>query len=425
MRFLKNTLLKASLILVVSSWVSKIIGISVAVLLANKFTVENYGLAVGYLILINFTDVFTFGFSSAVINYRGKERVKDKLDLAWTFDNFLPKIFLSILIILLGDKFLYLVTGVKSHAILYFSLIPLLKALETNAITILTRELNFGTRSILELVRSISYFLSSIIFINLSYGPILVVYSMLISQLIRTFWSYFIINKTPRIYFNKVLFLSMLKFSKWISLANIIKLLKNQIDKIILGYITGVRELAIYNNGAKIPIQIGQDFSKNFANLLFPIYSQKDKTFSNNVTKINNLSLVFSIMVILLTYFFGKNLIVLIFGKEYISSVLYLNILIPVIGLKMIYSNVESLLKSKGYSKVDFYCGSFFLFGILLLLIFDNVDVIHFAYVILALEYILVLSVLMFHKYRFKTKILSNWLFLFFNLTSIFILVYS
>lgn len=380
-----HKILKSSTSSVLLNWIGKGSSLIFAIILARYLSVYDYGIAIGYLVFINLVDSFTLGLNSSVIQYSGNNYV-NRLHVAWTYDNFISKIAFTLIILLFGDYLIYYITGLKNNVHYFIAVIPILRALESNAVTELSRNLEFHKKSFLELMRNLVFAIVSLLLVLIyGLGPISVVIGTIIAQGSRTILSYSLTSSKLK-FDSSVLYLSsMWKFGKWITFSNLLKTFKNQLDKILLSSILGPSSLSIYVNGAKIPIQFSQDVSKNLTNILFPLYSQKGK-YLGSFQSINIGIISVGLLVILLVIVFSENIILVLFGEKYLEAAFILKLMSPVIIIRPLYTNIESRLKSVGLSKIDFFSNLFYLAIIVSMLAIRELSLIHVAVFVLCAE---------------------------------------
>lgn len=108
------------------------------------------------------------------------------------------------------------------------------------------------------------------------------------------------------------------------SMSNIFHLANTQIDILLLGYYLSTYEIGIYRISVQISLLIA--FSLQASKMISePIFSRLLKEGSFNelqktIKYISRLNSVFSILILVLILIFGKTIIILLFGIEYIDS---------------------------------------------------------------------------------------------------------
>lgn len=164
--------------------------------------------------------------------------------------------------------------------------------------------------------------------------------------------------------------------AKYVFFSNLSTRLYVSTNKVVLGGITGMSSVAIYDLAEKIiaGLKIPQ---KMLSQAIFPKVS-----FDNNIEFIKQLStksLIVNVLLVLIVFMFSENIITILSGKEMLESINILNILlisIPIIAMGNIFG-IQLLLPfgyNKEFGRIAFLSFCFYLSIILVLTILNMLN---------------------------------------------------
>ncbi len=241
------------------------------VLLARVLSVEEFGVAAMVLVAIMLQSIVgTLGFMPALIQQRESPSTS-QLNTAWTLDCFLPRMLQAVVVALLGSPAaVFFQMPDLAIYIPVVALISVVQAFENVAAVVLARQLELKRRSLLTLSFGTGFAVSSIPLILMLQSPWAIVWSALIGRLLRTLVSHFIVSHQLRLQFVWSDVRGNLPFAGWVFVVQVIKKLKGNLDRIIVGRIFGAEMLGLYHLASRMSVQSIRDVLNASAQTLFP-----------------------------------------------------------------------------------------------------------------------------------------------------------
>lgn len=328
----------------------------ISVMLATRYlTTDAYGAYVLAMLFGNFLVQFmSFGLGLVIPKYlAGSDDKSYKTSLINTIYYFNIIIVLTIILlsIIFRPIFLRLIdsqmaTDIFTATIVVYSIMSFTYLFES----ILRGGLKFRSIGIIEFFSEIA---ELAIIINLvvafKFGFWGLILAKILSQIIWTALAYRAIRFEHKWEFKVPLLKEMLTFGFPLQLQYIFGFAFSKLDTLIIGSFLGTSSVALYDIARKIPDSLEQLYSV-FISIYFPIsanvYATEEKEKTEDILN-NSIRLlsVFSIFATLVTIFFGRDIIILLFSTEYLP--IYWTLVLLLIGLSL--TMIESTL---GYSLV-------------------------------------------------------------------------
>ncbi len=336
--------------------VSTIIFGLVSVMIATRFlTTEAYG---AYVLALTSNNVlvqfFSFGLGLVIPKYLAStENENDKVTLQNTVFHFRLFSVLSVILLLVMLK---PIIGVFFESRLFsdiFTALPflfLLFSLSNLFESILRGQLAFRAIGVIEFVSEATELaLLSVLVIAYGLGFWGLLIAKFVARIVSILLSYRVSRFKYRGQFDTLLLKDMLKFGFPLQVQYIFDFAYSKLDTLIIGSLLGTRGVAFYDIARKIPDSLMQLYSV-FISVYFPVSAnvyatEKEKKTNdvlNNSIRLLSFIAVFASLLVLL---FGKDIIVLLFSKEYLESYWVLVLLMLGVALDL----VEEIL---GYSLV-------------------------------------------------------------------------
>lgn len=176
-------------------------------------------------------------------------------------------------------------------------------------------------------------------------------------------------------------------------------------NRVILGSFLGMSEVAYYDLGEKI-VQVLKIPQSILSQILFPKISfEKDLGF---VKKIFKISLVFHLIIFLITIVFSKTLVQTLGGKQMISAFIVLDILaltIPIVAMSNIFGT-QILIPfghSRSYRNIILTSALFYIFSALILWLSAKISIISISLLTVVVEaYILFMFIVKFREFSYS-----------------------
>ena len=350
--------------------IAAFIGYLIRIVLARNLTVEEYGLFFAVFTLINFLAIFNnLGMGQALVKYIPEFLVKKRpaklknsvfLTLGVTLASF---ILISVLLFAFSGFLAqhYFKNDLAASVLLLF--IPLLLFSRLRG---LVRNIYqaFQRMSIFALMYLAENFLILILLLCLfafkknifvatyshiaAYMLIFIIFSLLLFRVFNFFK-----HKTA---INKSLVKKMFKFGIPLMILGAGSTIILYIDTLILTYFRSLEEVGVYN--VVVPtVMMVMFFGKSIASVIFPMSSElwarkKKKYIGEGLRMLEKYSFVIMIPVALIILVFSKMILKLLFGPEYVTGVLTMQILIMGVVFFAIYAINSALFSAIGKPQI-------------------------------------------------------------------------
>jgi len=350
--------------------IAAFIGYLIRIVLARNLTVEEYGVFFAVFTLINFLAIFNdLGMGQALVKYIPEFLVKKKpakiknsvfLTLEVTLASFiLISVFLFAFSELLAQY--YFKNDLAVPLLLLF--IPLLlfsrlRGLVRNIYQAFQRMASYAlmylTENLLILVLLLCLFaFKKNIFVATysyiaAYMLIFIIFSIILFRVFNFFK-----HKTS---INKSLVKKMFKFGIPLMILSAGSMIILYIDTLILTYFRSLEEVGVYN--VVVPtVMMVMFFGKSIASVIFPMSSElwarkKKKYIGEGLRILEKYSFVILIPVALIILAFSKMILKLMFGPEYVTGALTMQILIIGVVFFAIYAINSALFSAIGKPQI-------------------------------------------------------------------------
>lgn len=344
----KQTFIKNVFWLFVSEFGIRILKLIIFIYAAKKLGASEWGVFSYALALMStFAIISDIGINAVLI----KKIANKNLSTEYISTGFYLKLILSFVasLGLISTFFFIKENNVLRTIIPIMSLILFLDSFREFGFTLNRAFEKMEIEAITKIFTTITLVIFSFIFIYYNKTAISLAYSYLISGFIGVLLMYLIFKnyfKNIKQNFNKKLLIPIFKEAWPLAIVGVFGIIMTNIDTIILGWYKNVTDVGIYSVAQK-PIQLIYVIPILISTAILPVLSK----FSNiNKEKMNvvinkalNISLLFAIPVVTGSILLGGQIMLSMFGQQYIESINIFKIIIFVILLSapgVILSNV-------------------------------------------------------------------------------------
>ena len=353
------TIRKATLINFISKYSNVIIQLIINSILARLLTPDDFGIVAIVTIFINFfTMLSDMGIGPAII--QNKDLNKKEISDIYIFTFFVAGIFSVLfgifsypLSIFYNNK-VYIGIGYILSICIFFNILNIVP----NAILLKNKEFkSLGIRTVCIncIAGTITIYLS---FIGFKYYA-LVINSVVISVLTYIFNVYMTKVKMHKDFNIKTL-KKIMSFSTYQLGFNFVNYFSRNLDNLLIGKLLGQSALGYYDKAYKLMLYPIQNFTSIITPVLHPILSDyqdsKEKIYSSYVKIIKVLSLG-GVFLSVFCYIASKEIILIMFGGNWIRSINSFTILSLSIWLQVVNSISGSIFQSTGEVKRLFKVG--------------------------------------------------------------------
>lgn len=331
--------------------------------LARILSPSDFGLVGMIVVVTGFAQTFSdMGLSNALIH---RQHVEEKHLSSLFWMNIVAGIVVFVLILVFKSKIaVFFHQPVLSKYLVFAALLFLLIPLGQVFKTLLQKELQFQTLSKIEMGAMITYSISAISMAMAGYG----VLSLIFGQIIRSFTEVFslvcVYRKKwwPKFYLNIKEIKNYLGFGAFQMGERMVNYLYANIDYIVIGKILGPIALGYYTLAYQLMIFPMSQVNPVVSRVAFPVFSKVQHNhlgLSNGYCKAINFIAMLLFPLLLGMLILAPELIPLIFGPKWESSILVLQILCIVGLFKAIGNPVGPVLLAKGRADWGFYWNVF------------------------------------------------------------------
>jgi O-antigen/teichoic acid export membrane protein len=333
--------------------------LSISIFLARLLEPEEFGILGMSMVFISISEVFTdVGFTSGLIQQ------KNTNDIAYSsvfYVNLFISIVLSGVILLTAPLIADFYEIPKVETILYYlAIIPPIAALGRVQAAILTKQINFKSLTIRDIVATLVGGVLGVGAAFLDYG----VYSLVIQQIAMittaTLMLWFATNWKPKLEFSMDEIKKLFGYSSFVFLDSLLRQVFNKIDTIFIGKVFSPAMLGFYSRAESLKAQVQTYTTNSLRKVIFPVLSQlqdDDEKFRSTYFKAFNIVTGLIVLLIAPIYFLSSFIIIFLFGEKWEPSIIFFQILIfssitsPQIGM------MGKAVLAKGYSKLKFNIG--------------------------------------------------------------------
>jgi len=339
----------------VGSFTGRGIQFIIDIILSRILLPEDFGLIAIGLAVLNISEMLTeTGFGSALIQKKGD--INQHLNTAWTME-LIKSFFLFIIIFMLakplanfyndisiinilrGISFLFLLKGFKNVGVLYFR-----KNLEINKLVILETVPSIFQ---LFLIIPMAYYLQN------AWLIIFGVYARRIAELALSYWMH---PHRPKLEFHSDYFMELFNFGKWIFSISIIGAINKNFVPLFIGKYFNIETLGYFNRAELLSILLFRVLSEIIWKVGYPLMSQLQSEY-------NKLKKIYLDLFFILIYFcipltmclilFSEELVHNIFSEKWLGSVSMLKMLLFAGFISFVGTISSIVIQSIGKPKIS------------------------------------------------------------------------
>ncbi len=288
---------------------------------------NTYGIIAILVMIASYPNWFTFGFEAVLIKQK-IEPTKEQFDVTWTYDRFLLRVVLSILLFVFSEP-ISLFFNVVEHEfeIKLLCLVAILQALENNVVPILMRELNFKKRFFLDTTNPL-FILFFFPFLVFSENLVLIPSIFICSSFLKLILAYRFSNRKPSFNLNFNVFKGMFKYGKWISVSSLMTNLKERFDVIALAYLFQPTTVAIYHANNLFTNKIISEIYLLGNKVLFPVQSREHHEPYKVIEKFQIILYIVSPLLLFISFHVLRYVISALYDLDYLLEQYYFVLLL-------------------------------------------------------------------------------------------------
>lgn len=334
-----------------------IIKFALKLLLAKLLLPEAFGLVGMCMVFIGITQSLSMlGLGAALVQKKEDKDAEVLYNTAfWTNLVFsvilyllLSLIFAPIIATFYDEPLLRIIIPVLSLSIIFqpFLLIPGV---------ILTRSLNFKKLSKSYNIASLFSGIISVTMAYFDYGVWALVFNYFLTAVIAIPFLYFSTKWKPIFEWKLEYFKDFFSFGMYATGSSLLRTLAGNIDYLIIGKLLGPNLLGAYTLAFTLTNQLRQFLSGVLNNVMYPVFGKyqddpkKLKSFYLTILRVNAI-LIYPIMAFLI--YFAEE-IILLFGDEWTSAIVPLQILSAGVLVYLLVNTFDTLIRGRGKPKLE------------------------------------------------------------------------
>lgn len=300
---------------------------------------------------------FAMGMGPALIQKQGD--ITGYLNTTWTISLVVAAIASAVLALLCPFICNYYFNSPESLLPSWVMLFSIVLNASTNPkIVLFLKELDFKKQFFLRVFPRILSFILIIVLAYLleSYWGLII--AILFESIFRFFYSYIIIPFRPRFDFDKSKFKELYSFGGWLQLKNIVSWLVGNVDVAIVGNVLGTIKLGFFNRAQSISSIPRTLINAVVDTVAFPLYSQlqnEEVKFARTANIILDLSQCIVSYIIFIVILFGKDMVLLVLGEQWIDLSMPFIILVIAYSCQSLLFSFNPIIRAKGLTKYEFW----------------------------------------------------------------------
>lgn len=399
----------------IAKYIGIIISLIVSGILARLIEPKEFGIVAIATVIISFFSIFSdLGIAPAII--QNKELTNKDLSNIFSFTVWLGAI-ISILFFLSSWPISWFYKSSKLLIICQILSINLFFAaanIVPNALLFKSKDFKFiAYRSLI--IQTIGGGIASIAAL-MGIGLYALIINPIFSSILLFIISY---RKKPQkfnLFGNIESIKKIFNYSAYQFMFNIINYFSRNLDKLLIGKYMNMASLGYYEKSYRLMMLPLQNITHVISPVMHPIFSdfQNDlKKLSTSYEKIVHLLAFIGFPLSVLLWFNAHEIILIIFGEQWIPSVSIFQTLSLSVGIQIILSTSGSIFQAANDTKSLFICGIFSTIlnvsGIIIgIFIFDSLEIIAWC-IFLTFSTNFILCYIVMYKITFKQKMKSFW----------------
>lgn len=382
----KLGLKKGIMINFISKYSNILLQLIINSILARLLTPNEYGVIAIAMIFIAFFNLFgDMGIGPAIIQH--KELEDDDISSIFIFTLGIA-VFLSILFFMFSYFIAYLYKNdvyISIGHLLCISIIFNVLCSVPNGVHLKNKQ--FKIVGISTLVSNLIAGIVTIILAYLGFSY----YALVISSIMQSMLNFFVLFYLSRIKikFNKFSLNTIKKissFSMYQFLFNFINYFSRNSDNILIGKFLGMNALGYYDKAYKLMLYPVQNLTFIITPVLQPVlsdYQHREDIILNTYKKIVKILALLGAFISVFCYFSANEIILIMFGKQWVASVVSFKILSISIIIQMILSSSGAIFQATNNVKLLFVSGLsgsiIMVTAIIIGLLFAKIEIVAFA----------------------------------------------
>ncbi len=305
-------------------FISYLIKIIKTLILARLLSPNDFGLFTLVAITLGISESLTeTGINITFL--QTKKRVEDLINTAWVI-SIIRGIFIAIIMIIFGiilNKLFF--HKIQLPTLVGFaSLVAIIRGFINPSVIIYQKNLSFIKDSIYKTFLIIVDAISTVGASMILPSVLGLIIGLIVAAIVEVIASFIIFKYHPKFYLIKSQAKYIFNNTKWLSYTTFINYLNEHLDDLIIGQISGIYLLGLYNRAYTITHKLTYDISKSISYSNLPIFTKLKKNNKRLVSAFHKslfAAILLMILIPLPLLIFPKQIILLVLGEKWLEIV--------------------------------------------------------------------------------------------------------
>jgi len=302
---------------------SRSLGLISTMILARILTPSDFGTVAIAMLVLSASLAFTeFGLKQAVIVIKDEDH--KLLSTVWTFELLKGCILTITIFILSGQLSIFFKLPDSLNLIRLVSLVPLIRGFVSIGVISLQKKFNFKKLFIYEFSGTIVQVISSIALGLIFESPSAIILGIIFGECTKLVLSYVVAPYYCSLLIERSSLHETFSFGFWLFFGSILSYLSIEIDSYIIARNFDSESLGIYSLAFTFSTKPIVEIGKSIGKVLFPTFASLNLQDSGVINKYLKSNTVLNFLVLpipIIFILFSKDLVVLFFGKDWLSMV--------------------------------------------------------------------------------------------------------
>lgn len=325
-----------------------LISLIVQIILARMITPKEFGIiAIVNVFLVFFQLLSDFGFGPAVI----QQKDLDDLEINHIYSFTVYYSIVLALLLCFSSKFItnfYNLSELRT-AIPLMSIVLLLNSLISLPQSILLKQKNFKIVNYAQIFGNLFNGLISVFFAYLGYSFMSIIFGQITRGIILLYIYLYLTKMRFTFHFSFKPISKIFGFAKNQLIFNIINYFSRNLDNILIGRYMSPTELGFYDKAYQLTLYPNSIFTGVITSAIQPVFSEFEDNVShikNGYLRVTNVLANLSIPLTVFLFFNSKDIILLLYGEQWLNSEMVFKILCISVWIQMLQSCTGAFLQS-------------------------------------------------------------------------------
>lgn len=267
-------LLRGAIWLASSRLIAQGAQVGAVILLARLLPPSQYAAVPVIALVATLVAVGDFGFQAALVQRRN-DPSRDVLDVVWTYDNLVRNVVAAMVLWGLAPSIAqYFDLEIAAWMLRGLALATLLFVFENNAIAVLSRDMEYRKRAIVDAASGLCLLIAIFPLALWLRSGWAYVGAYAASVAARSVASWYALPRFPWVSWNVGIAKSLFRFGRWSALNSLLTRANAQVSLVVVGGVLGPRDMALFHVGTRLPMAFQAITQQLLSRFAFPLFSR-------------------------------------------------------------------------------------------------------------------------------------------------------